>query len=70
MEYLIPIHSRSMSFNFLPIDQEFQDAIAFLKQEYLQISTGRANPSLLDSLYIESGDGNFEWHQIHTFPCQ
>lgn len=43
-----------MSFNFLPIDQEFQDAIAYLKQEYLQISTGRANPSLLDSLYIES----------------
>ena len=43
-----------MSFNFLPIDQEFKDAIAYLKLDYLQISTGRANSSLLDAIYIES----------------
>lgn len=43
-----------MSFNFSPIDQAFQEAIAYLKQEYLQVSTGRANPSLLDGIQVES----------------
>ncbi len=41
-------------FDFTTADQSFSDAENFLKQEYLQISTGRANPALLDSVNVES----------------
>ena len=43
-----------MNFDFTQTKQDFADAEAHLKQEYIQISTGRANPSLLDSLMIDS----------------
>ena len=43
-----------MNFDFTQIKEAFADAEAYLKQEYLQISTGRANPALLDSLNIDS----------------
>lgn len=43
-----------MNYDFTKTKEVFSDAEAHLKQEYLQISTGRANPSLLDSLNIDS----------------
>lgn len=43
-----------MNFDFTKTKEAFSDTEAYLKQEYLQISTGRANPSLLDSLNIDS----------------
>lgn len=43
-----------MNYDFTQIKEAFADTEAYLKQEYLQISTGRANPSLLDSLNIDS----------------
>ena len=43
-----------MNYDFTQTKEAFADAEAHLKQEYLQISTGRANPSLLDSLTIDS----------------
>lgn len=43
-----------MSFNFTHTEQGLQDAVRFLKEEFLHISTGRANPSLLDGVVVES----------------
>lgn len=43
-----------MNFDFTYIKKAFTEAEAHLKQEYIQISTGRANPSLLDSVMIDS----------------
>jgi ribosome recycling factor len=43
-----------MNFDFTQAKNAFQDAEAHLKQEYLQISTGRANPALLDSIMVSS----------------
>jgi ribosome recycling factor len=43
-----------MNYDFTKAKEAFADAEAYLKQEYLQISTGRANPALLDSLNIDS----------------
>ncbi len=43
-----------MNFDFTEIDKSFANVEDFLKKEYLQISTGRANPTLLDSLSIDS----------------
>ncbi|MCI5050808.1 MAG: ribosome recycling factor [Candidatus Pacebacteria bacterium] len=41
-------------FDFTKAKEGFSDAENFLKQEYLQISTGRANPALLDGVNVES----------------
>ena len=43
-----------MNFDFTHTKQAFSDTEAHLKQEYLQISTGRANPALLDAVAIDS----------------
>ena len=43
-----------MSFNFSQTELDLQDALRFLKEEFLHISTGRANPSLLDGVVVES----------------
>ena len=43
-----------MNFDFTPTQQAFDDTLAYLKQEYLQISTGRANPGLLDGVMVDS----------------
>lgn len=43
-----------MNFDFTEIKAAFSSAEERLKQEYLQISTGRANPSLLDGVMIDS----------------
>lgn len=43
-----------MNFDFTQTKEAFADAEAHLKQEYLQVSTGRANPSLLDAVSIDS----------------
>ncbi|MGB0925091.1 MAG: ribosome-recycling factor, partial [Minisyncoccia bacterium] len=43
-----------MNFDFTQTTEAFADAEAYLKQEYLQISTGRANPALLDGVHIDS----------------
>ncbi len=43
-----------MNFDFTQAQEAFADAEAYLKQEYLQISTGRANPALLDGIQIDS----------------
>lgn len=43
-----------MNFDFTETKGAFAAAEDRLKQEYLQISTGRANPSLLDALMIDS----------------
>lgn len=43
-----------MNFDFTQTKEAFADAEAYLKQEYLQISTGRANPALLDAVMVDS----------------
>jgi ribosome recycling factor len=43
-----------MSYNFSSVKQEFANVEEWLKKEYSQISTGRANPALLDSVMVES----------------
>jgi ribosome recycling factor len=43
-----------MAYNFSPLKQEFTTIEEWLKKEFLQISTGRANPALLDSISVES----------------
>jgi ribosome recycling factor len=43
-----------MSYNFSTFDETLQEATDWLKKEYSQISTGRANPSLLDSIQVDS----------------
>lgn len=43
-----------MNFDFSQAEQGFNNAVTYLKEEYLQISTGRANPGLLDGVFINS----------------
>ena len=43
-----------MNFDFTHATEAFLDTENYLKQEYLQISTGRANPALLDGINIDS----------------
>lgn len=43
-----------MNFDFKTAIEAFSDIENYLKQEYLQISTGRANPALLDGINIDS----------------
>ncbi|MDB4984264.1 MAG: Frr, ribosome recycling factor [Patescibacteria group bacterium] len=43
-----------MAYNFSLVKKELADVEEWLKKEYLQISTGRANPALLDSVSVES----------------
>ena len=43
-----------MNFDFTPTTEALSDAENYLKQEYLQISTGRANPALLDGIMVDS----------------
>ncbi len=40
-------------YNFSPIKTKLEEAKSWLQKEYLQISTGRANPALLDSVMVE-----------------
>lgn len=43
-----------MSFNFSPLHNELASAQEFLRKEYAGISTGRANPALLDGVLVDS----------------
>lgn len=43
-----------MTYNFTPTKDALEAAHEWLKKEYAQISTGRANPALLDSIMIDS----------------
>ncbi|MFT6361211.1 MAG: ribosome recycling factor [Candidatus Paceibacteria bacterium] len=43
-----------MNFDFITTTEALNDAENYLKQEYLQISTGRANPALLDGIMVDS----------------
>lgn len=43
-----------MAYNFSPLKQAFTDIEEWLKKEFSQISTGRANPALLDSVSVET----------------
>ncbi len=43
-----------MAYNFTELKQEFTNVEDWLKKEFSQISTGRANPALLDSISVES----------------
>lgn len=43
-----------MAYNFSSLKQEFTTIEEWLKKEFSQISTGRANPALLDSINVES----------------
>lgn len=43
-----------MAYNFSDLKQEFTHIEEWLKKEFSQISTGRANPALLDSVMVES----------------
>lgn len=44
----------SMAYNFSSLKQEFISIEEWLKKEFSQISTGRANPALLDSVSVEN----------------
>lgn len=43
-----------MTFDFKETLAKLDEVKNYLKQEYLQISTGRANPSLLDGVFVDS----------------
>lgn len=43
-----------MAYNFSSFKAELADIAQWLQKEYTQISTGRANPALLDSVQVES----------------
>lgn len=43
-----------MAYNFTALKQEFTNVEEWLKKEFSQISTGRANPALLDGISVES----------------
>lgn len=43
-----------MNYDFTTTKESFVSAEDHLKKEYLQISTGRANPALLDGINVES----------------
>jgi ribosome recycling factor len=43
-----------MAYNFSSLKQEFSSIEEWLKKEFSQISTGRANPALLDSISVEN----------------
>ena len=43
-----------MAYNFTEIKKEFTNVEEWLKKEFSQISTGRANPALLDGVMVES----------------
>ena len=43
-----------MAYNFSSLKQEFTTITDWLQKEFSQISTGRANPALLDSINVES----------------
>jgi ribosome recycling factor len=43
-----------MNFDFSAVDTAFEGVAEYLKKEYLQISTGRANPGLLDGVMVDS----------------
>lgn len=43
-----------MAYNFTDLKKEFASVLEWLQKEYSQISTGRANPALLDSVNVES----------------
>ena len=43
-----------MAYNFTDVKTEFTNVEEWLKKEFSQISTGRANPGLLDSVMVES----------------
>jgi ribosome recycling factor len=43
-----------MAYNFSSLKQEFSNISEWLQKEFSQISTGRANPALLDSINVES----------------
>lgn len=43
-----------MAYNFSALKSEFSNIEEWLRKEYSQISTGRANPALLDSVQVES----------------
>jgi ribosome recycling factor len=43
-----------MAYNFSSLKEEFSTINDWLQKEFSQISTGRANPALLDSVQVES----------------
>jgi len=43
-----------MAYNFTDLKKEFINVEEWLKKEFSQISTGRANPALLDGIAVES----------------
>ncbi|MCA9353037.1 ribosome recycling factor [Patescibacteria group bacterium] len=43
-----------MNFDFTETEKSLDGIAQYLKQEYLQISTGRANPALLDGVMVNS----------------
>jgi ribosome recycling factor len=42
-----------MAYNFSTLKESFQKIEEWLKNEYFGIQTGRANPALLDSIFVE-----------------
>lgn len=42
-----------MSFDFSPLKTELAGAVEWLRKEYAGVSTGRANPALLDGVVVE-----------------
>lgn len=43
-----------MNYNFTEIKKQFEEIVQSLREDYKQISTGRANPSMLDSIMVDS----------------
>lgn len=43
-----------MAYNFKPLEQKIKESEEWLRKEYMTIRTGRATPSVLDSVRVES----------------
>jgi len=59
-----------MSYDFSDLKQKVNDTEGWLKKEYFSIRTGRATPSVLDALRVDSYGVMVPIHQVATVSVQ
>jgi ribosome recycling factor len=53
-----------MAYNFSPFKQAIKDVEEWLKREFSNIRTGRANPAILDGIKVEAYGSDMLIHQV------
>ncbi len=53
-----------MNYNFTPVKNSIKDVEEWLKKEFSNIRTGRANPAILDSVEVEAYGSNMPISQL------